>query len=299
MFDSLPEWASRFHFQAHSPSSLARPDDYEFVEKVIARPAKIYNPPTVPLIAGSAAHEYVEDVLCKGETESEAFRNAMVKLDGHDVVGYVENDRDKTDIIRNGVYEHKDTIAGTVFENTLRHLLEGCREAATGANIVEAGRWTSAMLAGLELPVIGEIDLEFGGGLCEEKTKWPYPKASAKLGFSMNSLPAKPDDSHVAQCAVYWNWLRQQGDDVPIWLVYANCKAYRVFSSADCEALQPSSLDAALDKYRAIARKRERFLQMSETLEDLFTLIAPDFSDFRWRSVSPAYRAAAEEAFNV
>jgi hypothetical protein len=39
-------------------------------------------------------------------------------------------------------------------------------------------------------------------------------------------------------------------------------------------------------------------MRSAETIDELFAMIAPDFSHFMWRDVPPAYRSAAEQQWS-
>jgi hypothetical protein len=187
---------------------------------------------------------------------------------------------------------------GSILELTARHTAEGLREATAGANIVTSGRWISSKLEpGNELHHIGEMDFEAQGGVLETKTRWITLNASER-GFTIRSLPKRPDPAHVQQVALYWHWLRQQSDNVPVSLIYANCIGYRIFTSNDCEELSPARLNEALERLARIARVRENLMQNAATIEELFDLIAPDFDHWMWRNVPPAYRSAAEQLWS-
>tara|TARA_A100000172_G_scaffold70853_1_gene51302 strand:+ start:1077 stop:2039 length:963 start_codon:yes stop_codon:yes gene_type:complete len=303
-FDELPEWAEQFNFTAHSPSGSARPNCKEFFEKVIARPARLYAPPGCRMTAGKVCEAYAKDVVIDGMAEGEAFRKAVATFDEHRVLEHDPSDADRHSIYRDAVYEIPLTkeekadgvvpISGTVLELTCKHTAEGLKEATKGANQVEDGRWVSVQLDGVELDFIGEIDVE-AQGVVEIKTKWPTLSDKSKRGWNVNSLPAKPMPNHLAQVALYWKWLREQSDNVPVKLIYANCKGFRIFDSRDCPELSEANLDLALDGLRRVASARENLMRASENVEELFNLIAPDFSHFMWQDVPPEYRQAAEQ----
>ena len=108
-FDTLPEWADKFNFQAHSPSGSNRPNCKEFFEKVIARPNKIFDRAGCAAQAGRVCETYAKEVLIEGVEEKEAMRNAFALFDEHEPLAHVESDRDKFNIIRDEVYECKET----------------------------------------------------------------------------------------------------------------------------------------------------------------------------------------------
>ena len=298
-FDTLPEWALRFNFSAHSPSGTGRPDDLEFFEKVVARPQKIFNPWPCTPHAGICVHDYVTDVVAKDMLPGEAFRNALAKFDSHKTPEHLPKDIDKANIIRDGQYKiPKTKTEGTVFELTCGNMLEGVRKATRGANKVTEGRWVSVELEGCELPAIGQLDLETGD-VIEMKSKWPRVSPETERGWKINSVPSKPDLNHVGQVALYWKWLREQREDVAVKIVYANCKNYRVFSSKDCPELSEASLGSALELMRLIALKREKLMEVSESRDVLFKLVAPDFTHFMWKDVSPEFRQIAKQVWGL
>lgn len=286
----LPDWAVQHHFLNHSPSALTRPDDLEFFEKCVARPAKVFNPFGIQAQCGTMAHDYVTDIIAKGVDQAEAFRHAMSRLDEYEPREWIEGDRRKWEVIRDDIYEIPKSdpkISGNIFELTLEHLLQGVREATVGSNLVEEGKWASISFDGLKLPTVGQLDLQ-DRGVIELKTKWPK-KSKAKKGWGPPSLPSSPEYEHVMQVAFYWRWMREQSENVPIKLVYAGCNGYRVFDSEVHDALSEAKLSAALDHLRQVARKREAILQACPTREKLFEMVTPKFDDWKWNNVHPEY----------
>ena len=299
--DDLPDWATRFHVEAWSASGSARPNCREFFEKVIARPQRLYSPPGCRMLAGLVAERYAVGIVVNNEDPATAFRAAVSDFDNHEIVKHDESDAPRFATIRDEEYTvpgSDPAITGTVLELTCKHTAEGLAEATRTANLVEDGRWISVYLEGVELPFIGQIDVE-SGAVVEIKTRWPTLTTRAKRGWQINSLPAKPDPNHIAQVALYWRWLRQQSENVPVQLVYANCKGYRVFDSSTCDELAPSSLEAALDRLRAIARTRESLMKAAATTEELFSMVPPDFAHFMWSDCPPEYMAVAKQQWGL
>ena len=300
-FDELPEWSVDFHYFAHSPSGSGKPNCREFFEKSVARPALLHTPPGCRMSAGLIAERYAVSIVVDGEDPATAFRAAVSEFDEHRIVEHDPTDAARFATIRDEEYTIPGTdpaVTGTVLELTCKHTAQGLAQATRTANQVEDGRWVSVQLDGVELPFIGQIDVE-AGGVVEIKTKWPTLSERVKRGWQINSLPARPDPNHVGQVALYWRWLREQSDNVPVKLVYANCKGYRIFDSADCEELSVANLEAALERMRIVARARESLMKQAGSVEQLFSLIAPDFSHFMWRDVSPEYMAAARKQWGI
>ncbi len=304
-FDVLPDWAVKYNFTHHSPSGANRPNCLELFDKIIARPEELRSPANANMVAGTAVEDYCNAVIVKNQDERDAFAHALSILDAHKSPEHMPDDKDRFELFRNTPIEKKIKrdeqeiiLTGTHFELVCQHALQGLREATEGANRVSDGRWVSVELESVELPFTGELDFEMPG-VVELKTKWPYFKPDTKQGWGTNSLPAKPMKDHCRQVALYWKWLREQADNVPVKIVYANTLGYRVFTDENCEELQEQSLREHLDSLRMIARARETLMKTADDIETLFNLVPPDFSFYQWRDKPEAYKQRAREIWGI
>jgi hypothetical protein len=91
--------------------------------------------------------------------------------------------------------------------------------------------------------------------------------------------------------------VREQSENVPVKLVYANCKSFRVFSSEDCEELTEPRLNEALEFMRSVARAREKMMSRSDTIQELLEVIVPDFGHWMWRDKTPEFKQLAEQSW--
>ena len=296
-FNDLPAWCETFNFWNHSPTGRNRPDHLEFFEKAVARPAKIFSPPTAPMVGGTEAESHAKLVVIDGVDPTESFRHSLSILQDHEPAD--EQDAEKLRIMLDEEYA-SDVIegrTGTVFELTLEHMVLGLREATQGENKVEDGPWCSLNLPNLVLNIDGQIDVQTRG-VGELKSQWPYVKANSKRGWTVNSLPARPKPDHVSQVAPYWAWMSQQSANVPVTLLYANCKGYRVFSSQDCDELSPARLSDEMDRHAIVCKTRENLMSKCASVAERMSLTAPDFTHWMWKSKSPEYRALAEKTWS-
>ena len=307
----LPEWATRFHFTHHSASGVARSDSHELFGKCYAKPNKIYDPPGCTMIGGICAENFAKDVLIKNMPYEKAMEKALAKFDAHKCQKHNLDDAKKHKIIRNEIYTVPKSKAdkkakgppetGSVFELTLKHTLSALREATKGANKIVDGRKISFSMPGLELDFIGEMDVEALGGVIEIKTKWPKISKEGR-GWNTNSLPSKLTGQfvadNVAQIGLYWAWLKKQSKTVPAKLIYANNIGYRIFSNADSEFLTDERFLRALEDMRLTAKIRENMMARSSNLEELFGLVNPDFSDWRWQNAAPDFLKKAKQLWS-
>ena len=270
----------------------------------------MYAPANANMNAGSSVEDYCSSVVVDALSESEAFAHALARLDSHQSPDHMPDDPARVELFRDTIVyqKHKKekgmkdapppTALGTHFELTCKHALEGIREATQGANGVVDGRRVSVDLDGVELPFVGELDYE-APYVVELKTQWPYIDSKSKQGWRTNSVPSKPKYDHCRQVALYWKWLKEAAETVPVKIVYANSLGYRVFSSDDCDELTEENLREYLDSLRIVAKARENLLRTAADKEQLFNLVMPDFSHFMWRDKPPEYLSKAKQLWGA
>ena len=290
---SLPDWAVKFSYDHHSKSGLQSPFSKQLVRKMHP---EVRDPIGVPATAGKAAEVCATNVVAKGMTFSEAFRDALAVLDRHKIAPHLTNDQADFDLIRDcapGKDKKKNPDNRTIFERACANLVEGLQEACAGANRIETSQYINLELPRCDLFFEGEIDV-VTNGVVEIKTKWP--KASdTKQGFTTRSIPARPDIWHVRQVALYWKWMREQSENVPIKILYADFHKYRLFTSDDCPQLSEEHLNEALKFLAGEARTREKMLSRAATKEELFEIIPAEADHWFWNTASPELIAKRNE----
>jgi hypothetical protein len=113
-------------------------------------------------------------------------------------------------------------------------------------------------LDGIEVPLIGYLDLEWGDAIDDLKTT--------------QACPTKPRDDHLAQLGMY---LRSRNKDKGN-LCYVTPKRFNMI---------PVTLEETDAAYRSLIRSAKavrHMLSMVRDKHDAVKIFAPDFSDFRW-----------------
>lgn len=124
---------------------------------------------------------------------------------------------------------------------------------------------------GIEVPVIGYIDFQWGDCIDDLKTTL--------------ACPSKPRDDHLAQLGMY---LRSRNAD----------RGRLVYVTPKRAAVYPVTMDETEDAYRSLIRSAKairHMLGMVRDKRDAVRIFAPDFSDFRWND---ATKKMALEALN-
>jgi len=211
---------------------------------------------SIKMEAGSDVGEAAMQVVNGALTESEAVADMIATLQTYKPA----NRKDHS------VTDHLLSDDGSAISKTLENAVSGLREIFTGANEVNTEERVSIELPGVDVPSIGYCDGRGGGVIVELKTRWD--KASnSKSGYSNNSVPAAPIDRDVLQIAHY-----QKHFGGTAKLLYANRINHRIFE------IPQADLNEAIEMAAATARKRQRMLERTDTVEAIMDLCEPDWS---------------------
>ena len=249
----------------YSPSQLLRPMavwmfQYVYLNKQQRRAIKVgYN-----AAFGTAVHGAIQALLTAGLDFESALEQAYLSFDFHDAPeGEPEEKREK----------YRELIADAVEEGV--SLLS---EVYGGA---EEERRVEVSLDGVELPIMGYIDLCASDSFCEVKTKAPrmgQVKKDGTRGWVKASLPAKPQFEHLCQVSIY-----QKATGLEPHLAYVSATGGVMFTPDNCEELQPEYLAYCLEEMRGKAIRRQNLMKVSDDPKVLAGLLDPDFQHpFYW-----------------
>lgn len=173
-------------------------------------------------------------------------------------------------------------------------------------------------LKGINCLFIGYLDFAFlkDGKLVkwiELKTMWDNPKrvkgeyekykkdyynknteVTHKEGsqiWTSQSLPPEVKEIHGSQLAIYSVGTQVLGD-----ILYVKENASVMFESSDGdEVLQMDHHLEVLKTVRANALARQNILKMAKNPKNLYQIIQPDFSHWKWKGIEPEYKKMAED----
>ena len=249
----------------YSPSQLLKPMaiwmfNYVYLNKQQRRQMKVgYN-----AAFGTAVHGGLQTMLTIGTALDEAIESAYLSYDFHDAPeGEPEEKRDKfRELIPEAIENGVDLLA----------------ERFGGA---EEERRVEVSLEGIDLPVMGYIDLCASDAFCEVKTKAPRMGAVKKdgtRGWTKAAIPAKPQFEHLCQVSIY-----QKATGLEPQLAYVAATGGIIFTPQNCEELQPEYLAYCLEEMRGRAMRRQNLMKVSNDPKVLAGLLDPDFQHpFYW-----------------
>ena len=227
---------------------------------------------------GTAVHGSMQAMLTLGLDFDAAVEQAYLSFDFHDAPATEPQEkRDKyreliPDAVENGV----DLLA----------------ERYGGA---EEERRVEVSLEGVDLPVMGFIDLCASNAFCEVKTKAPRMGAVKKdgtRGWTKAAIPAKPQFEHLCQVSIY-----QKATGLEPNLAYVSATGSALFTPENCEELQPEYLAYCLEEMRGRAIRRQNLMKVSNDPKVLAGLLDPDFQHpFYW---DEEHKEEAKELWKV
>ena len=218
---------------------------------------------------GNACHDAMQDVVCEGQDFGSAKQKAFAYYD--DCIA------EEDDVMRDRL---REAIPGIV-ESGTRVLTQA------GFAGAKAEQYISVELPGIDVPVIGYIDLlqrTNSGGFRTGEIKTKGPKKTRVLkdgsqGWGKATLPKKPEWGHVCQGAIYG--LATGGEVV---VVYAAEHDAIAFDATTCDELKPSGLAEALEDMRQRALMRQNLLRISNDPKVLASITDPDWRHmYQWK----------------
>ena len=259
----VPEYFEAVQLHHFSPSQLNKPIsnwifDYVYLSKDKRREITVGENAAF----GTAVHGGIQAVLAGGQTLWDAIDAAILDFDFHPANESAEKREKFRTMIPDAV---------TIGFETLQEKFTGCEEE----------KKVYVELQGIEVPVMGYIDLFTETAFCEVKTKAPRIGAIKKdgsRGFSKATLPKKPEFAHLGQVAIY-----HAATGLKPHLAYISAEDGVIFSPDNCEELQPEKLGYALNEMRRRAALRQNLLRISTDPKVLASLTDPDFQHpFYW-----------------
>lgn len=262
---SIPQYYKDAGLTHFSASQLNKPVanwifDYLYLNYDRRRAIKVgYN-----AALGTNAHNAIQAVLCHGQSVEDAIKDAVMGLEFHDApTSELSEKRDKfieilPDMVNNGVNLLAERFGGAEDERRIELPLDG-----------------------IDVPIVGFIDLIASDSFLEIKTKAARQGAVKKDGtrsWTKGSLPSKPEFYHLSQVAIYW-----KATGLTPHIAYVAAHDAVLFSPDNCDELSQDYLEYCLEDMRGKAMRRQNLLKLSTDPKVLAGLVDPDFNHpFYW-----------------
>ena len=278
----LPEHLASQNLTYVSHSQLERPVCLRIFEYLYLKDDRKLIPVGVPAVAGGAAHDGIQSMLCESTPEFEAHMVANKRIREHTPISELDElkrDQYASDVeqmIDNGYMEVRQQFGDTVFTSEERVSMNHDR---------------------LHQEIMGYVDLTSEDSIVELKTKWNRllpPKKDGTRGFSQIKLPTEPDRSHVRQVAIYWGATGKKPT-----LIYVSASGAITFNEKNCDLLSEQSLQYHFNQILHNAIVWQNLLAISTDPNELKYYVQPQWDDFRWRFMPEQYLQQAKELFTI
>lgn len=248
---------------------------------------------------GKYVDEYAGLILTGQMTIAEAIKKIK-----QSIATYIPSTADKTDQIRIAKY------LGQV-EGYINQVLEALVPIAKTYEEVQLQYPVVLILDGINIPFIGYLDFAFlnNGKLkkwVELKTMWDNPGGKYKKDYynkatkvlhkaestiwKTQSLPKTVLSKHSPQLAIY-----SIGTNVPGDILYCKENEHILFEADSEFELQMPYHQDSIKSVIASARVRQNLLKLAHNPENLFHLIEPNFTHWKWQNIEPEYLKQAKE----
>ena len=311
---NTPEWAARHNYFWHS-NPKSKPRDKTFYDKVYVRPilerawatykdeestgeeknlawetvklfdSKLNGQDNTNMLCGRLVQQVTDQVLIDHEDQAAAINNSLIELNAYKPRSW----DDDVDLKKHEYFKEE-------FEKVSEHALLGLKEAMHQDNRVIGEIELIKELPGVVLPHNTRPDYKRRGDL---KTKWSKVSKVSKSGFASSSISSSLanndfNDSALYQVAGFW----ALNGHLPPFIVYANAKDYKVFTPDNTPELRDDYLEEIVQDIARYHKTTERMLRSSETRDELFEYVNPNFKSFYWNE-PPAYLARAKQIWGV
>ena len=274
------EWVQQgITYMSHS--QLEKPACLRLFEYRYLKDERRDIPVGVPAIAGGAAHDAIQGVICDGIDAEDAIVTAVNRIQSHEPI-------DELDALKTAQYVDDVVL---VIENGVEALKD------YEDTFVAEERISLQLPELLAQEIMGFVDLTGDNMLIEIKTKWNTfgpVKKDGERSVRQAKLVDKPDPSHLRQVAIYW----AATGKMPT-LVYITTRGVAIFNQENSEYMTVESLDFHFNQILHNAIVWENLLSISTDPHVLKYWIQPNWDDFRWRFMPDNYFNQARELFTI
>ena len=272
----LPEsWAEQgITYMSHS--QLEKPACLRLFEYRYLQDRRKDIPSGIPAVAGGAAHDGIQSVVCDGIVIEDAIMTAVERVQSHEPI-------DELDALKTAEY----------VEDVATIIQHGVEALAGYDDTFVAEERISLHHPKLAQEIMGFVDLTGENSIVELKTKWNTfgpPRKDGTRGVRMAKVMDKPDPSHLRQVAIYW----AATGKMPA-LIYITTQGAVTFNHENSDYMTVEALDYHFNQILHNAIVWENLLSISTDPQVLKYWIQPDWENFKWRFMPTEYLKLAKE----
>lgn len=231
-------------------------------------------------VLGTCVHNAAQNIVAFGQDADEAIEREKAELLAYPLCeDFVKRDK-----------------FCEVMPQMVAHLVDILRNWAFTK--CEAETKIECNLPGVNLPVIGFVDLVSDGIFTEIKTRAPVKTRTLKSGeqgWGKGRLPKdEPEKAHVMQAALYAYALKMTPS-----ITYVSPEEAIIFTPFNCESLHRTNLQNALEDFRQRLLIKQNLLSLSADAKTLASITDPDWThNFIW-NIEPQQLQEAKKLWQI
>jgi hypothetical protein len=209
---------------------------------------------------------------------------------------FFKEKKDKQDVTEDAISEYRKECIGMdefdferekvleMLPDTIINGIKAGMDLGYDKKELESESYISIEIPGIVLPIIGRTDVHTSDKDVDEwKTMWGSKSSrvlkdgSTSQSWSKPNPPKEPNMGHVKQVATYY-----KATGILPKIVYVTSKDYAIHDEKSTSLLKADHLEYCIQQFKAAALARQTIVEKSETVDDMFKFVSPDFSYFKY-----------------
>lgn len=209
---------------------------------------------------------------------------------------FFKEKKDKQDVTEDAISEYRKECIGMnefdferekvleMLPDTIINGIKAGMDLGYDKKELESESYISIEIPGIVLPIIGRTDVQTSDKDVDEwKTMWGSKSSrvlkdgSTSQSWSKPNPPKEPNMGHVKQVATYY-----KATGILPKIVYVTTKDYAIHDEKSTSLLKADHLEYCIQQFKAAALARQTIVEKSETVDDMFKFVSPDFSYFKY-----------------
>jgi len=271
MVQFIPDYFKKINLDHFSPEQLNSTIDYWVAAYCyLTQEQRRMKKPKPRMVAGVVVQNAVEKFFKEKKDKQDVTEDAISEY-RKECIGMDEFD-----------YEREKVLE--MLPDTIINGIKAGMDLGYDKKELESESYISIEIPGIVLPIIGRTDVQTSDKDVDEwKTMWGSKSSrvlkdgSISESWSKPNPPKEPNMGHVKQVATYY-----KATGISPKIVYVTSKDYAIFDEKSTSLLKADHLEYCIQQFKAAALARQTIVEKSETVDDMFKFVSPDFSYFKY-----------------
>ena len=271
MVQFIPDYFKKINLDHFSPEQLNSTIDYWVAAYCyLTQEQRRMKKPKPRMVAGVVVQNAVEKFFKEKKDKQDVTEDAISEY-RKECIGMNEFDFEREKVLE-------------MLPDTIINGIKAGMDLGYDKKELESESYISIEIPGIVLPIIGRTDVQTSDKDVDEwKTMWGSKSSrvlkdgSISESWSKPNPPKEPNMGHVKQVATYY-----KATGISPKIVYVTSKDYAIFDEKSTSLLKADHLEYCIQQFKAAALARQTIVEKSETVDDMFKFVSPDFSYFKY-----------------